>query len=479
MYHKLSGMTGTAKTEEQEFKSIYDMDVFSIPTNKPMIRDDMNDLVYSSEKAKFRAVLEEIKRLHATGQPVLVGTISIEKSELLSAMLKKQGIQHNVLNAKHHQKEAEIISGAGQPGSVTISTNMAGRGTDIVLGEGVVESGGLHIIGTERHESRRIDNQLRGRAGRQGDPGSSQFFISLEDDLMRKFGSERMMGFIDKMAMDDQPIEAGLITRSIENAQKTVEGRNFGIRKYVLQYDDVMNKQREVIYEQRRKVLEGEDLSGTVGDMIGETIENIAATYAGNINDEEELDTEQLSNKVRAQFGIRLEFLENDSEDEIRDKITKAVTKRRSEIETEVGAQRLREIERIVLLRIVDSKWMDHIDNMEQLKQGINLRAYGQIDPVQAYTSEGFEMFEAMNEAIVEETVKYLFNFKIKEITEAPAKKAPAAITTNKEGGDVKRAGHISKTAPCPCGSGKKYKRCCGKEVNRSADKRWWYDDIY
>ncbi len=281
------------------------MDVFSIPTNKPMIRDDMNDLVYASEKAKFRAVLEEIKRLHATQQPVLVGTISIEKSELLSAMLKKQGIQHNVLNAKHHQKEAEIISGAGQPGTVTISTNMAGRGTDIVLGEGVVESGGLHIIGTERHESRRIDNQLRGRAGRQGDPGSSQFFISLEDDLMRKFGSERMMGFIDKMGMDDQPIEAGLITRSIENAQKTVEGRNFGIRKYVLQYDDVMNKQREVIYEQRRKVLEGEDLSGTVGDMIGGTIENIAATYAGNLNEDEALDTEHCQTRSGPSSAFR------------------------------------------------------------------------------------------------------------------------------------------------------------------------------
>lgn len=464
MFKKLSGMTGTAKTEEQEFQSIYEMDVFSIPTNKPLIRNDMNDLVYTTEKAKFRAVLEEIKHRHTTGQPILVGTISIEKSELLSTMLKKQGIQHTVLNAKHHQKEAEIISGAGQMGSVTISTNMAGRGTDIVLGEGVVALGGLHIIGTERHESRRIDNQLRGRAGRQGDPGSSQFFISLEDDLMRKFGSERMMGFVDKIGMDeDQPIEAGIITKGIENSQKTVEGRNFGIRKYVLQYDDVMNKQREVIYAQRRKVLEGEDLSATVADMIDETVNNIIETYIGN--EDEEPDTEQLMNKLKLEFGVNLTLAESDGKDKMRNRIAEAVSERRGEIEKEVGAQRLREIERIVLLRIVDSKWMDHIDNMEQLKQGINLRAYGQTDPVQAYTSEGFEMFEAMNEAIVEETVKYLFNFKIKEITEAPVKKAPAAITTNKEGGgSVKRTGHISKNALCPCGSGKKYKRCCGKD---------------
>ncbi len=465
MFKKLSGMTGTAKTEEQEFKSIYNMDVFSIPTNKPMIRKDLNDVVYKTEKGKFKAVIEEIKIRHQKGQPVLVGTISIEKSELLSSMLRRQGIKHNVLNAKHHQKEAEIISHAGEMGAVTISTNMAGRGTDIVLGDGVVELGGLHIIGTERHESRRIDNQLRGRAGRQGDPGSSQFYLSLEDDLMRMFGSERMMGIVEKINLDeDQPIEAGLLTKGIENAQKTVEGRNFGIRKYVLQYDDVMNKQREVIYAQRKKVLEGEDLSEIIHDMIIDTIGKIVATYTQSAEDEG-YDLINLKNKIKTEFGLNMSFEQNEDSQEIEQRILQSVEKRRNEIQEEVGSSRLREIERIVLLRIVDSKWMEHIDNMDQLRQGINLRAYGQTDPIQAYTSEGADMFDAMNEAIVEDTVKYLFNFKIKQSEDLTSRKPAVTMQTNKGGSaPVKRSGQISRNAPCPCGSGKKYKRCCGKD---------------
>ncbi len=465
MYDKLSGMTGTAKTEEQEFKSIYNMEVISVPTNKAMVRKDLNDVVFKNERGKFKAVIEEIKQRHVTGQPILVGTISIEKSEVLSDMLRCEGIKHTVLNAKHHQKEAEIISCAGQKDSVTISTNMAGRGTDIVLGEGVVELGGLHIIGTERHESRRIDNQLRGRAGRQGDPGSSQFFISLGDDLMRMFGSERTLGLVDKIGLEeDMPIESGILTKGIENAQKNVEGRNFGVRKYVLQYDDVMNKQREVIYAQRRSVLEGEDLSEVIDGMIADTCEKYVSIYTSSVESSDEWELDKLSEKLKSYFGIEITFPIRMEPEEMSKMALDAVMKRRKEIEEKIGSAQMRDVERIILLRIVDSKWMEHIDNMDQLRQGINLRAYGQTDPVQAYTKEGFEMFEEMNENIIDETVKYLFNFQLKEQPQTEQRKLPT-MSTNQGGGEkIKREGQISKNAPCPCGSGKKYKRCCGKE---------------
>jgi preprotein translocase subunit SecA len=466
MYEKLSGMTGTAKTEEQEFRTIYQMDVVNVPTNMPLIRDDMHDVVYKTEHAKFDAVVEEIKERHQTGQPILVGTISIEKSELLSKMLNKQKIKHQVLNAKQHQKEAEIISGAGQMNAVTISTNMAGRGTDIVLGDGVKELGGLHIIGTERHESRRIDNQLRGRAGRQGDPGSSQFFVSLEDDLMRMFGSERTMGLMDKIGLEeDMPIESGMLTKGIENAQKNVEGRNFGIRKYVLQYDDVMNKQREVIYAQRKSVLEGEDISDEINDMIAQVCQNYVMMYTAGVESSEEWELDKLNEKLKTYFGVEVDFSGNYEPEEMAQIALEKIMQRRTEIEEKVGAAQMREIERIILLRIVDSKWMEHIDNMDQLKQGINLRAYGQTDPVQAYTKEGFEMFEEMNATIIDETVRYLFNFKLQQQPKIQEKQL-GVISTNQGASKekIKREGHISKNAPCPCGSGKKYKRCCGKE---------------
>lgn len=465
MFNKLSGMTGTAKTEENEFKSIYQMDVVCVPTNKQNIRADMHDVVYKTEKGKFNAVVEEIKERHATGQPILVGTISIEKSEMLSSILSRQGIKHSVLNAKYHQKEAEIISQAGQMNTVTISTNMAGRGTDIVLGEGVKELGGLHIIGTERHESRRIDNQLRGRAGRQGDPGSTQFYISLEDDLMRMFGSERTQGLVEKIGLDENtPIESGILTKGIENAQKNVEGRNFGIRKYVLQYDDVMNKQREVIYAQRKSVLEGEDISAEIDDMIASVCDKYVQIYTMSQESSDEWELDKLTEKLKSYFGIDITFSNMIEPEEMTKLAIEKILVRRSEIETEIGSTQMREIERIILLRVVDSKWMEHIDNMDQLRQGINLRAYGQVDPIQAYTKEGFAMFEEMNDSIIDETVRHLFNFKITKQPELTERKMPVMTTNQGEGETVKRAGQISKNAPCPCGSGKKYKRCCGKE---------------
>ncbi len=471
MYQKISGMTGTAKTEEREFKTIYNMDVVCVPTNKPMIREDLNDSVYKTEKGKFNAVIEDIKRCHATGQPVLVGTISIEKSELLSKQLNKSGIKHNVLNAKNHQKEAEIIANAGQLGSVTISTNMAGRGTDIVLGDGVVELGGLHIIGTERHESRRIDNQLRGRSGRQGDPGSSQFFISLEDDLMRMFGSERSMALVDKVGLDeDQPIEAKMLTKGIENAQKTVEGRNFGIRKYVLQYDDVMNKQREVIYAQRRRVLEGEDISDTINDMINDVCTRYVNMNTLNAGEDEVWDTDKIEEKFNTTFGVKVSLKTNMEPEQMIDIVCDKMTEARNLKESKIGSEHMRQIERLILLKVVDSKWMDHIDNMDQLRQGINLRAYGQTDPVQAYTQEGFEMFEAMNEAIIEETVRLLYNFELNEVPAPDESKVPTISPGKTENTVIKKNIQnsdkpIAKNAKCPCGSGKKYKQCCGKDL--------------
>ncbi|MEA4848216.1 MAG: preprotein translocase subunit SecA [Clostridiaceae bacterium] len=468
MYGKLAGMTGTAKTEEDEFLAIYNLDVVEIPTNMPMIREDYPDAVYKNKRGKFNAAVEEIVRLHDKGQPVLVGTISVETSEMLSDMLKKRGVPHEVLNAKHHEKEAQIVAQAGQRGTVTISTNMAGRGTDIVLGEGVKELGGLHILGTERHESRRIDNQLRGRAGRQGDPGSSRFFISLEDDLMRLFGSEKIMKVVESLGMEeDMTIEHNLLSKSIENAQKKVEGRNFDIRKHVLQYDNVMNKQREVIYSQRRQVLLGEDIRENIMEMIAEIIEDVVATYTVGSEFAEEWDLKGLMEYLHTIFlpknVFTMEELLKLTRDEIREIITDKAVQIYEHKEAQVDAQVMRELERVALLRTVDTKWIDHIDAMDQLREGISLRAYGQKDPVQAYQIEGYDMFQELIRNIKEDTVKFIYNVNISNLPKR--EKVAEPVVTNQEGGvkkPVVKEEKIGRNDPCPCGSGKKYKKCCG-----------------
>jgi preprotein translocase subunit SecA len=463
MFNKLAGMTGTAATEEDEFIKIYGLDVVVIPTNKPMIRNDMPDVIYRTEMGKFNAVVEEIARRHAKGQPVLVGTISIEKSELLSSMLKRKGIGHSVLNAKYHEKEAEIIAGAGQRGAVTIATNMAGRGTDIVLGEGVKELGGLHIIGTERHESRRIDNQLRGRAGRQGDPGSSQFYLSLEDDLMRLFGSDNIAGIMDKLGMDDSlPIENKIITRSIESAQKRVESLNFERRKTVLEYDDVLNKQREVIYAQRRQVLMNENLRDEIIKMMQDVIIDAIDLYANKEVHPEDWDVEGLSKQLSQIFllpDLSLKVTENTKVEDLFDAAWKRVEAAYRAREEAIGEERMRELERVVMLRIVDNKWMSHLDDMDDLRQGIGLRAYGQRDPLIEYKYEAYEMFQNMIKGIREDVVRYLFRVQIVERKEAP--KGQEQRTTE-PGKPVKNEQKVGRNDPCPCGSGKKYKKCCG-----------------
>jgi len=470
MYKKLAGMTGTAATEEEEFRKIYGLDVVVIPTNKPMIRTDYPDVVYKTEKGKFEAVVREIEECYRRGQPVLVGTVSIEKSEMLSNMLKKKGIPHEVLNAKYHEKEAEIVARAGQKGAVTIATNMAGRGTDIVLGEGVKELGGLHIIGTERHEARRIDNQLRGRAGRQGDPGSSRFYVSLEDDLMRLFGSDNIRGIMDRLGMeDDQPIEHPMITKAIENAQKKVEARNFEIRKHVLQYDDVMNTQREVIYSERRKVLENQDLKDSILDMIVKVIDHLLDIYAGKEIHPEEWDLKGLFEFYADIFNIKISMdkskLEEVSRDEVRQMLIEKAQEAYEKKEQELGAETLRELERVVMLRVVDQKWMDHIDAMDQLREGIGLRAYGQRDPVIEYKMEGYEMFQAMIESIQQDTLRYLFRVQVKR---APEREQRPVNLSYSHGSDekpqpIRKQKKVGRNDPCPCGSGKKYKKCCGR----------------
>ncbi|CUQ10688.1 preprotein translocase subunit SecA [Clostridium baratii] len=476
MYNKLSGMTGTALTEENEFREIYGLDVIVIPTHRPIQRVDNHDIVYKTAKGKYNAIVEEIKKAHAKGQPVLVGTASIEKSEIISALLKKQGIKHKVLNAKYHEQEAEIIADAGEVNSVTIATNMAGRGTDIKLGEGALEAGGLKIIGTERHESRRIDNQLRGRSGRQGDIGESTFFISLEDDLMRIFMSEKTHAMVDKLGLeDDDAIESKIITRSIESAQKKVEGHNFDIRKNLLGYDDVMNMQREIIYKQRAQVLEGENLKEQIEEMIKEVISAAVDTHITGM--EEDYKTEfknlilYLDDICLPANRVTIDDLVNLSNEEIKEKLINLSLEIYNGKEAEFGEEKLREIERVVLLKNVDMKWMDHIDNMDHLKQGIGLRAFKQQDPVQAYQMEGSAMFEEMIESIKIDTVKYLFHVQMEKAPErervvketaavhegsgdAPKKKEPA-----------KKAVTVGRNEPCPCGSGKKYKNCCGREV--------------
>ena len=532
LYDKLAGMTGTALTEESEFREIYKLDVIEIPTNMPVMRKDWEDSVYKTEKAKFNAVIDQIIACHEKGQPVLVGTISIEKSELLASMLKQRGIKHAVLNAKYHEKEAEIIAQAGKKGAVTIATNMAGRGTDIMLGgnaeylakaemrklgytdelinestafgetdneeilearakfkelnakhkeeikaeaQEVCEAGGLFIIGTERHDSRRIDNQLRGRAGRQGDPGESRFYLSLEDDLMRLFGGERIQNLMNSLGIEeDQPIENKILTNSIESAQRKVEGRNFGIRKNVLQFDDVMNKQRELIYGQRNKVLDGENLKDYIMNMLRDSITDTVGVY---LNDTDDHDSWNIK-------GLRDHFLgyitdENDLDfegqdlgmveksDITKDLVDKA-TKIYEEREEKFGSEIMRELERVVLLRNVDSKWMDHIDAMEELRQGISLRSYGQRDPVVEYRIEGFDMFDEMIASIREDTIKMMLTVQIR--TEEEPQREQVAKPTVESRGDGNRSikkmpvrkQKIGDNEPCPCGSGKKYKKCCG-----------------
>ncbi len=418
MYDKLAGMTGTAKTEEQEFQKIYGLDVVVVPTNKPNIRIDYPDVIYKTKRAKYRAVVKAIEELHAVGRPVLVGTTSIAQSEELSAMLKKKGIPHNVLNAKYHEKEAEIVADAGQMGAVTIATNMAGRGTDITLGEGVAELGGLHIIGTERHESRRIDNQLRGRCARQGDPGSTRFYLSLEDDLMRLFGSDNISGIMDKLGMDeDEPIEHKLVTRSIENAQKKVESRNFDIRKHVLEYDDVMNEQREVIYDQRRKILEKADLKETVLSMADHIVDRTMDMYAPKESYSEDWDIPALI-KYAEEFYVpagrlKADELANMSREELEEYLHKASHDYYNEREAAISAPIMRELENLVMLKVVDTHWMEHLDAMDALREGIGLRAYGQRDPLVEYKFEAYDMFEAMKEAIVDDVVRYMYRVNV------------------------------------------------------------------
>ncbi len=467
MYKKLAGMTGTAATEEEEFRKIYGLDVVVIPTNKPMIREDLPDIVYRTEKGKFNAVVEEIIERHKKGQPVLVGTISIEKSEMLSDALKKRGIPHQVLNAKYHEQEAEIVAQAGQKGAVTIATNMAGRGTDIILGEGVAELGGLHIIGTERHESRRIDNQLRGRAGRQGDPGSSRFYVSLEDDLMRLFGSDNITGIMDRLGMDDTtPIDHPLISRSIESAQKKVEARNFDIRKHVLEYDDVMNQQREIIYKQRRQVLEGENLKANVLDMIHDIIDEAVDRYSGASQYPEEWDLVGLLDYAEQTFlpghGLTPEELTKMEKEEIREMFHMRAEELYEAREQSLGSELMRELERMVILKVVDEKWMDHLDAMDQLRQGIGLRAYGQKDPLIEYKFEGYEMFNEMIRSIKEDVTRYIFRVNVVQEQERPKNIVENKYAEEETKKPIRKERQVGRNDLCPCGSGKKYKKCCG-----------------
>jgi preprotein translocase subunit SecA len=472
LYEKLSGMTGTAKTEEEEFRRIYNMDVVIVPTNQPMIRQDMSDVLYKTVEEKFQAVIEQIEQLHSVGRPVLVGTVSIENSEKLSLLLKRKGIPHQVLNAKNHEKEAEIISAAGQYGAVTIATNMAGRGTDIMLGENVAELGGLHVIGTERHESRRIDNQLRGRAGRQGDPGSTQFYLSFADDLMRRFVPDRMKSMISRAMGDGDPLEGNIFTRSIANAQKQVENNNFDARRWVLQYDDVLNQQREIIYKQRRQVLTSEKLDDVVLPMIKAEIERIVEVHTSG-SDEEEWELEAIQDymegNVIPEGRIDEDDLEDMNPDELNEFLYEAAKTYYEERRVELGEERMNEFSKVVVLRTVDRKWMDHIDAMEQLRQGIHLRAYGQDNPLRSYQFEGFAMFEAMVQEIQEEVVKYVMKAVVQE-EEALTREDVATNVTPIAGGDtggekpkvvpLRRADKVGRNDPCPCGSGKKYKNC-------------------
>ncbi|MCM3743850.1 preprotein translocase subunit SecA [Sporosarcina luteola] len=472
MYDKLSGMTGTAKTEEEEFRNIYNMNVIAIPTNRPIARDDRPDLIYASLDGKYKAVAEDIKERHQKGQPVLVGTVAIETSEIISNYLKKYGIPHNVLNAKNHGREAEIILEAGQKGAVTIATNMAGRGTDIKLGEGVQDVGGLAVIGTERHESRRIDNQLRGRSGRQGDPGVTQFYLSLEDELMRRFGSEQMKGMMTKLGMDDTtPIQSKMVSRSVESAQKRVEGNNFDSRKRLLQYDDVLRQQREIIYKERNEVLASENIREVLEGMLENVIDRVIAMHAPEDKDSEwKLKglEDFLGANLLPEGRLTVADMEGKTEEELKSMIHDAVIERYNEKEAEMSEDKMREFEKVVLLRAIDSKWTDHIDAMDQLRHGIHLRAYGQTDPLRAYQAEGFAMFEEMVTAIENDAAKYVMKAEIRNNLEREEVAKGQAVNPKEDGEKVtkkpvRRSVTIGRNDPCPCGSGKKYKNCHGK----------------
>ena len=471
-YEKKSGMTGTALTEEKEFRDIYGMDVVEIPTNLPVLRKDLDDAVYKTKDEKFKAVIEEIVRAHETGQPVLVGTITIETSELLSNMLKKRGIQHNVLNAKFHEMEAEIVAQAGVHGAVTIATNMAGRGTDIKLDDEAKAIGGLKIIGTERHESRRIDNQLRGRSGRQGDPGESRFYISLEDDLLRLFGSEKLMSVFNTLGVEDgEQIEHKMLSSAIEKAQKKLEGNNFGIRKNLLEYDQVMNEQREIIYEERRRVLDGESMRDSIYHMITEYVENTVDACASPDTESDEWDLDALNRDLYASLLLKpvaFEEVKEVSQKELKQMLKEHAVKGYEAKEAEFPEpEQLREIERVVLLKVIDAKWMDHIDDMDQLRQGIGLQAYGQRDPLVEYKMVGYDMFGAMTSAIAADTVRMLFHVQLEQKVE---REQVAKVTgTNKDDTAAhepkkRQEKKVYPNDPCPCGSGKKYKQCCGRK---------------
>ena len=471
-YEKKSGMTGTALTEEKEFRDIYGMDVIEVPTNLPIARIDYDDAVYKTKKDKFNAVVADIVQAHEKGQPVLVGTITIDTSEMLSQMLQKKGIPHKVLNAKFHELEAEIIADAGQMGAGTIATNMAGRGTDIKLGEGVKELGGLKIIGTERHESRRIDNQLRGRAGRQGDPGESRFYISLEDDLMRLFGSDRIKGLFDAMP-DGEQVEHKMLSSAIESAQKKIEGNNFGIRKNLLEFDQVNNEQREVIYKERRMVLDGENMRDTILSMLKEQVEKLVSHVIGEEQSAEDWDIDELNNVLLPVVPLkRIELTEEQKKhgtkaeliEQLQEEAVKVYEAKEAEFPE---PEQFREVERVILLKVIDRKWMDHIDDMDQLRQGIGLQAYGQRDPVVEYKFAGFDMFDAMIDSIAEETIKVLTHIKIEQKVER--EQVAKATGTNKDESVAKApkkrtSKKIQPNDPCPCGSGKKYKQCCGRK---------------
>ena len=477
MYDKLGGMTGTAKTEEDEFLKIYKLPVVVVPTNRPVQRVDEPDAIYKTKRAKYRAVGQAVEEIHKTGQPILIGTTSITQSEELSAILKKHGVEHNVLNAKYHEKEAEIIKDAGQKGAVTIATNMAGRGTDIQLGDGVQELGGLYILGTERHESRRIDNQLRGRAGRQGDPGRSKFYLSLEDDLLRLFASDNIASIMDRLGMDENdPIEHKLITRSIERAQKKVEARNFDIRKHVLEYDDVMNQQREVIYAERRKILRGEDLKENIFFMLDKIIESEMDQYANAKLYPEEWTLDGLiedAEKIYAPEGkLKKEELEAMSRDELEETLKKTARDAYAAREQLFGEENMRELEKVVMLRVVDNHWMEHLDRMDMLREGINLRAYGQRNPLVEYKIEALDMFEAMEAAIQTDIAKLMYRVSI--VTQEQQQLQDRLQTARASHGEESSAAEtkkkpqrnksdIGRNDPCPCGSGKKYKNCCGR----------------
>ena len=474
-YEKKAGMTGTAQTEESEFRNIYGLDVVIIPTNRPVQRIDRQDVVYRTEAAKFRAVVRDVIEAHEKGQPVLVGTVTIDKSEELSKMLKREGIRHQVLNAKYHEKEAEIVALAGQMGAVTIATNMAGRGTDIKLGEGVQELGGLKIIGTERHESRRIDNQLRGRSGRQGDPGESRFFISMEDDLMRLFGSEKTMKIVDAMGLEeDDPIEHGMLTKAIENAQKKVEGNNFAVRKHLLDYDEVMNEQRELIYGERRRVLFGENLRDSIMSMIKEFIDRTVEGCVGEVQYAEDWDMKELNEQINAVIpmgfvNIKDEKVKEMTKDKLKEVLEQLAVKLYEFKEKEIGDdEKMRELERVILLRVIDQKWMDHIDDMDQMRQGIGLHAYAQRDPLIEYKYAAYDMFNEMSENIQKDTIKTLYHVRI--VTEPVREEVQRPMFTNRDDSAQKKPierkeEKIGRNDLCPCGSGLKYKQCCGKNA--------------